>query len=411
LFSAIKKVLLLLGGSKSMKILIIEPYAHLSGHYSQELHSYCKHLSASINAFDVIDIITPYGFKDLWEPIPHCRYLSLLGESSYAILSQKNSLSLLYKEERPFYLALRKYLKSNRYDIIHLWDCRSIFPLRLSLLGVIKDQHVVMTLKAVEKKRTPIGGINLFSKIQRVMANMLLRSLASIYIVHTPELHRQAVGIGISANVLEIVPTGIERFSQSLKKHEARKIFSLPDEATIMLFFGVHRDEKGIVEALAFAKDLPEDTFYFIVGEDRTNGKITNFIDTMNIQEKVFLRLCYIEESDVANYFVASDLIYIGHQEQFVGESGVFLQAMRYGVPALTCEGSNAAQIIHEYDVGKTFARNDRCSFIHALEWISILDVQQRTEIENNIRRFCADRSWDTIVQKYFQIYSRLFRN
>ena len=60
---------------KNKTIVIVEPKAHLAGHFTAELKNFCTSLSSFVNK---IIILTPFGFKEILELPDNCSAINLL---------------------------------------------------------------------------------------------------------------------------------------------------------------------------------------------------------------------------------------------------------------------------------------------------------------------------------------------
>ena len=106
-----------------IRIVIVEINAHLAGHFTKEINEYASQLSGYV---EEIVILTPYGFKDTWDSVDHCRVVNLL----QARLEECRKLSSrTYDIQFLFYKYVKEYLKKENYNIVHFWDYRSIFPI------------------------------------------------------------------------------------------------------------------------------------------------------------------------------------------------------------------------------------------------------------------------------------------
>jgi glycosyltransferase involved in cell wall biosynthesis len=363
-----------------LKIVIIEPNAHFAGHYSQELHSFCQHLAPRVES---VVLLTPHGFRDEW-------------------------LMRGYGHLWSFYKSARKVVRELDPDIIHVWGYFSVFPMWFFLRDPRWRGRIVITVKSVRRIRDPILGSQSVASLQGRIADFLLARLASRYVVHTQEMFQQAVGIGIDPSLLRIIPTGIEEGGEGVTREMARARLDLGLDFSVVLLFGVWREEKGIMETLSFVRGAPRMIRFVVAGEDWTDGALQKRIVSLGIQDRVSLHLGYVPESEVEGYFRASDVVLIGHRPEFAGESGVLLRAMEFGIPVLVCEGSHAASVVQSKKIGAIFEFGNAQSFSRSLAELTTLSSNARADMQENIQKIRKERSWSVLMRSYLQMYESL---
>ncbi len=426
-----------------MKIAIVEPNAHLAGHYSAELYDFCRFLVPHV---EHIDIITPFGFKEnLGEvssppkadqlqrspsrPMANCKVHALLNERK--IRPDRHEMNHKpYGFQWEFYKRAAGLFSLLRPDIVHVWGYKSVFPLWYFLRKKKVKSKIVMTLKAVKRAHFPVLGLRVLGALQGEFSYRFLKKFADCYVVHTDELRDQAAEIGIENTKLKVIPTGIHEHHSLLTKEESRcrlKIplgLGLPSDAFLLLLFGALREEKGICEILEHAKTLPENVYLYLVGEDWTHDGISSLVKSHEVETKVVLHLHYIPEKEMELYFRASDAVIISHQPEFVGESGVLLRAMEYGIPVIAANHGYSGRVVRSGNIpkgssiGVTFDLNSAASFNEAvLELMkrvqpkadqSLAEKKKNSAMCDGIAKFKAQHNWEEIIQLYLGVYERI---
>jgi len=367
-----------------LKIVIIEPNAHLAGHYSQELHSFCAQLARSVTS---VSILTPHGFKDSWGHIEGCEVLELLPGSRPVRRPSGNALLTLYDGMWEFFKACRRQVELMTPDVVHIWGFVSVFPVWYHLRASRTGIRTVLTLKAVKRLRTPLLGIAPLGTLQGFLSDRLLRAAASCYVVHTGQLRRQALDIGIHESDIHLVPTGIESHRSLPSRQSARQNLELGKGSTILLIFGVIRDEKGVFERSSSWKEPRQPSNLFL--QVRMDGGTTGGRDTRKGDRRAsssFLK--YIPEEEIGAYFRAADVVVIGHRPEFAGESGVLLRAVEYEVPVVAPEENHAAELVHQYKIGEVFKWGSRESFFEAVGKVVQTVRDDPARIRKNLQAF-----------------------
>ncbi|MBA7581271.1 D-inositol-3-phosphate glycosyltransferase [subsurface metagenome] len=144
-----------------------------------------------------------------------------------------------------------------------------------------------------------------------------------------------------------------DNFGDILSKEEALNKLGLPDQHKYILFFGFIRDYKGLdllLKAMAEkeVKDLPVKVL--IAGEFYTKpDPYYDLIKQLRIEDRVILKTKFIADSEVKNYFCASDLVVQPYKS--ATQSGVTQIAYHFNKPMIVTDVGGLAEIVPD---GKT---------------------------------------------------------
>jgi len=375
---------------KNKKIIIIEPKAHLAGHYSLELKNYCEFLS---NYVEGILLLTPFGFKEEIELPNNCLVTNLLNPIKNK-LNVKSELDFSYQWN--FYFEVKNYLKSNKVDIIHIWDIISTLPIFINLYFFRKK--IVLTLKAVERSRS---GYFIKKKLQRFFSNLILRSISSKIILHTKTLYNEAINIGIKEDKIHLIGLGITNEPSLKRKKEIRNILNVPESKIILLFFGVMREEKGFQSLIKIAKYLDQDTQILIAGENWLQININKALSENFLEEKFIVHEYYIPEAQVNLYYLASDYVLILHEDSFKGLSGVLLQSIQYEIPVIALGPSETSHFIISNSIGSEIHLNNLSEIQNIIKNLS----DDSKKMMQNIKVAKQKYNWEKVIVDYLKLY------
>jgi glycosyltransferase involved in cell wall biosynthesis len=373
-------------------IFIVEPKAHLAGHYTAELQNFCSSLSGFAKE---IMILTPFGFKESLEFPGNCSVINLLKCEKPVSGNKKKDFTF----QKKFYSEVRKFINRKTPDIIHIWGIISTLPLFINLFSL--RQKIILTLKDVERVRT---GNFILTRLQRYFANLILKSISSFVLVHTETLADEAKSIGIDNKKIKVIGLGITNQTCLESKAELRKKIGLDSSKKIILFFGVLRPDKGIENAIEIAGHLDVDTKLLIAGENWLSNDLRDIIEKKQLTEKIIIEDKYIAESEVGNYFCASDYVLIAHDKSFKGLSGVLLQALQFGIPVIALSPSETSKFVNKNAIGLEI------QFDHLPEIYNVinkLDAQKNILIEN-IKNIRQKYFWDKVIHEYVDLYSKI---
>jgi glycosyltransferase involved in cell wall biosynthesis len=140
--------------------------------------------------------------------------------------------------------------------------------------------------------------------------------------------------------VIDIVPHPVYTLfaGQRVPKSEARQRLNLPEDAPVLLFFGIVRPYKGLadlIEALPAVRRAVPEIRLLIAGEfweDRANYLAR--IQQLQLDEIVQIDDRYLPNEEVALYFSAADALVAPYRMQT--GSAVIGQAQGFGLPVVT---------------------------------------------------------------------------
>lgn len=149
-----------------------------------------------------------------------------------------------------------------------------------------------------------------------------------------------------------------DNFGQAVPKDEARKSLGLPQDATILLFFGFIRDYKGLDLLMkAYAKvqkaknDVQRDLLLVVAGEFYNNGEQYKTLEReLQLEGQIAWHTDFIPDERVRYYFSAADLIVQPYKS--ATQSGVTQIAYHFERPMLVTNVGGLAEIVPDGKVG-----------------------------------------------------------
>ena len=150
-----------------------------------------------------------------------------------------------------------------------------------------------------------------------------------------------------------------DNFGEPVEKSEARKILSLPQDKTLLLFFGFIRDYKGLDLLMkAYGKvvesqksKVESDLLLVVAGEFYNNGaQYTALEQELGLEGKIVWHTDFIPDERVRLYFSAADLIVQPYKS--ATQSGVTQIAYHFERPMLVTNVGGLAEIVPDGKVG-----------------------------------------------------------
>lgn len=186
-----------------------------------------------------------------------------------------------------------------------------------------------------------------------VPALRALCRLADGFILHTEQGVRQVVDLlGLPAHSVRLVPPGVMPAAPGgADPGAARRRLGLPPAAPVVLYFGAIRPYKGVnvlLRAFAGALGVVPEARLLIAGMAWAGwGRYGRLIGELGIGGRVHTFLRFIPEAQVADFFVAADVVVLPYT-RFDSQSGVGMAALGYGKPLIVSRLGGLADLVSD---------------------------------------------------------------
>ena len=145
-----------------------------------------------------------------------------------------------------------------------------------------------------------------------------------------------------------------DHFGERIPKEQARTKLNIPQDKTILLFFGFIRDYKGLdllMQAYADPRIDKEQVRLVVAGEFYNNSaKYFELEEQLRLRGTIDWHTDFIPDSEVATYFSAADLIVQPYKS--ATQSGVTQIAYHFEKPMLVTRVGGLAEIVPDGKVG-----------------------------------------------------------
>ena len=195
-----------------------------------------------------------------------------------------------------------------------------------------------------------------------------------------------------------------DNFGQAVEKAEARRLLGLPEDKTILLFFGFIRDYKGLdllMKSYAKIKNQKskiENLLLVVAGEFYNNGEQYSDLEReLGLEGTIAWHTDFIPDDKVRYYFSAADLIVQPYKT--ATQSGVTQIAYHFERPMLVTNVGGLAEIVPNGKVGYVCDVNED-SVARAIEHFAGLNPRQReAEFKENIQNEKQKYAWSNMTQ------------
>ena len=258
-----------------------------------------------------------------------------------------------------YLIKLYKYIKKNKFDVVHFQFLRrveteSLFFLFLRLVG-IKLVYTVHDVSPLNK-----------SKLNSIL-NIVAYKSANILIVHSAKNKQMLLDrVSLNPEKIKVVPHG--NFNHYLPeklitKNDARKYFELNNDEKVLLFFGFIKEYKGLdilLEAMAMASPKIDSLTLIIAGAAQSEKLVEGYnkkISELPKNIKVIYHSEFIPREKVAMYFQASDVLVLPYR--IISHSGVLHLAYSFGRPIIGTRVGDFEEFIENGKSGILTSSND----------------------------------------------------
>jgi len=163
---------------------------------------------------------------------------------------------------------------------------------------------------------------------------------------------------------IHVIPHGnyLGRVGALTAAADARSQLLLPENATVLLFFGQIKEVKGLdllLGALALVRQSIPEVRLLIAGKmwGKDFAVYQTQIDRLGLASHCISHIRYIAEVEVAAFYSAADLVVLPYKRIY--QSGVILMAMSYGKPVLASDLDGMTEVIEDQVTGFLFRSED----------------------------------------------------
>ncbi|HHV77987.1 MAG TPA: glycosyltransferase family 4 protein [Syntrophothermus lipocalidus] len=295
-----------------------------------------------------------------------------------------------------------RIVKALKPDIIHIQKTIPLFD-RFFLPRFSKKHRLIITVHDV----LPIATTRAIGSKQALQG---VYNSADHLIVHSPRCKEELITIfGLNPDIISVIPHGVWP-AKIIPKDESRTVLGLPSEAEIVLFFGAIRRSKGLdlaIKALSLAVKIRKNLFMVVAGSLSPEVDIEEYkkiANEVNVEDRIKWQIGYIPETQVPYYFCSADLVILPYT-LFYSQSGVLLQAYRYGIPVVVSDKGALGETVRSDITGIVVESLTPVAFAEAM--VRLLgDLPMQLEFRRNeLTKVHGDYHWKTVAKRTIAVY------
>jgi len=403
-----------------MKIFFIQPTGDKMGHYGIYTTHVCQEiakLGANLTLFT--NKIYPEKYieeKPLFNIVEFKK--GKYAFEKFDRLKKKLPFLYLYGYLRNSFAAIReaiKYLKKNDFDIVFVMDTEyGILSLLLKLFGR-KIPPLILMVQAANFSFKKFAGNFLF-KTYKVLQKQILKSAVEkrvkAFLVlgefHKEELTKQ---LKLKKNFpVRVIYDGADPPKEFLDKISARKTLNIKCDGPLFLFFGMLRKDKRIEYLLKAVSLLKNENFKLVIAGslfEYSEDEIKKLIKKLNIEEKIILRLGYVEDKNVPLYFFSSDAAVFPYRKIYTGGSGPLLkEAAIYKTPVIASDVSEMGRLVKKHKMGLVTEPENPEDLANNMKKFLSMNNQEKKELADNAAK--AANTWEKIGKEYLAFFKEI---
>lgn len=330
------------------------------------------------------------------------------GIKVYYFKNLSNTLAYRYKLFLPEQITRTFAMECNNFDIIHLHEYYTTVNILIANSRHRKQNEKLYILSA-NGSAFPLKerGNCIRKHIFNFLFGYKILNNAAKLIAYTDIEKKQLMDMGVSAQKIAIIPTGIDvsRFKILPTGDRFREKFGIKSNEKIILFVGrLHRIKRVDLLIRAFsllAKDFDSARLLIVGPDEEYGGALKRLCDNLNVTKKVIFTGFVTEEEKLAAY-VASDVCVLPSINDVFGMS--LLEACTCGKPVIATDGVGLSSVIQEWKAGLKVKGDEENLKSAMLDIIS--NVDKAEELGRNGKKMVNDLfSWDAIGKKFEALY------
>ncbi|MEO8733847.1 MAG: glycosyltransferase, partial [Flavobacteriales bacterium] len=170
-------------------------------------------------------------------------------------------------------------------------------------------------------------------------------------IAMTERVEQDILRLRPDANVHRMPHPLYDHFGTPMTRAEAREKLGLPDDARVLLFFGLIRDYKGL-DLLIEAFGMLDERYHLVIagepyGDFGDHGKL---IEASPQRGHIHVQTRYIADAEVPGFFGAADAVVLPYRS--ATQSGITAIAYHFGVPVIATDVGGLREALNDGRTG-----------------------------------------------------------
>lgn len=276
----------------------------------------------------------------------------------------------------------RRFFKNNSFDwIIVQWWHPFFAPVLLnSIPGSIRIAAICHNVLPHE---------SLF--LGRILTSRFIKRM-NLLVTHSASDMDVVESMAGNSDTLKLyLPLYDQYLSTDLDSSGARQELGYSADAKIILFFGLIRPYKGLMDLIEAMKHLPQDISLLIVGECYSDSsEIQKAITTVELSSRIRWVDEFVPDNQVAKYFLASDVVALPYRH--ATQSAVAQIALAFGRVLVLTDTGGLSELLQQGRTGFLAEPRSPLSISRAI--LSGIELSNDPDIGDRIDEKASEFSW-----------------
>ena len=194
-----------------------------------------------------------------------------------------------------------------------------------------------------------------------------------------------------------------------LSRTEARQRLGIEYGGPVLLFFGMLRKDKGIEDLIEAVADVQSEEFRLVMAGhamEYAESEIIDMVQKAGVEDKVILRLGYVDDADVPLYLWACDALILPYANSYTGGSGPLMkQAATYGKPIIASDVSEMGRLIRRYGIGLVSTPGDPRSLAGRIREFHAMPQMEKQHMGKRSAALATSNSWDVMAERFTNLF------
>jgi glycosyltransferase involved in cell wall biosynthesis len=229
------------------------------------------------------------------------------------------------------------------------------------------------------------------SKIDRILSNYFFKNIPN-FIALSKVVADEIQNKHPEKNVIALPHPIYQHFGKKKDPSSAKNELNLASDKKYLLFFGLIRPYKGLMQLLDAMALLPEHFHLIVAGESYEDfSEYEKKINEQQIGHRIHLHIRYIPDHEVSTFFSASDCCVLPYIS--ATQSGIIAIARHFETPIISTNVGGLAEFIQDQEEGYLVSPNNPNELAMAIE--ACLKNGQIEKMQTAIRERNHTFSWE----------------
>ncbi len=225
------------------------------------------------------------------------------------------------------------------------------------------------------------------------------------FVVMSSQVKNDLLKLKPDSEYIECVHPLYSHFGEKISRDSARRELGIPPNKKALLFFGFIRSYKGLDILVETLGKMPDEYVLIIAGE--IYGDFKDYEDQINrlqLQNRVYLHVRYIGDSEVPVFFSAADACILPYKS--ATQSGITGISYHFDLPVIATDVGGLREMIVPHNTGIMAEEAASGSLKTAIE--KYFKGNTKKKLVQNVADYKKSFSWSSLAEEITDFYCHL---